>query len=148
MRTLLAAGVVIGLLLPAAAGGERARSVDPTARIVAQALAEAIAARDAEAAAALCALPVSLDGEQVTSAVELERGWRAALERDEVRRLRLIGLELLTREDAIERWGPPPPRLGSIDEDVLVAWLRWDRAQLLVVLAERDGRWAVIAVTD
>jgi hypothetical protein len=50
---------------------------------------------------------------------------------------------------AVERYGPPPVRLGELPvEDALVAILRFDRAQVTAVLARREGRWAIVAVTD
>lgn len=123
-------------------------SVDRAAMIVAQALAEAVTARDPDAAAVLCALPANLDGEVVATGDALVERWRRTLERDELRGLSLENLEVLSLTAAVEHHGQPPRRLGELDPSAVVAIIRWNRAQLVAVLAQRDGRWAVIAVTD
>jgi hypothetical protein len=144
----LHAALVLGAAALGAApvAGERAH--DPPARIVAQALAEAVSARDPAAAAILFAVPVSLDGEAVTSPEVLVDRWRQVLAREDLAGLVLEEIEVLDLDEATTRYGPPPPRLGAIDRDALVAVIRWNRAQLVVVLARREGRWAIVAVTD
>jgi hypothetical protein len=127
---------------------ETGPGADPAARIVAQALAEAVAARDAPAAAILFALPASLDGEPVSTPGALLERWRVVLARDELTGLELETIEVMGLADATTRYGSPPARLGPLDPDAVVAVIRWNRAQLVAVLARRDGRWAVIAVTD
>jgi hypothetical protein len=145
MRWLLAWLLVVAVPTPASSQSP----VDRAAEVVAQALAEGIVARDAGAVAVLCALPVNIDGEVVTSVDELERRWLTVLERPEVRGLRLLEVEVVRMVTAVERYGPPPVRLGELPvEDALVAILRFDRAQVTAVLARREGRWAIVAVTD
>lgn len=123
--------------------------IDRAAEVVAQALAEAVVARNEEAVAVLFALPVNLDGEVITTMEALQSRWASVLDRAEVRGLRLVEIELLPMATAIERHGTPPRRLGELPtEDALVAVLRFDRAMIVVILARRDGRWAVIATTD
>lgn len=141
---LLAAALALGAVAPARAE----LGPDPAARVVARALAEAVAARDASAAALLFALPASLDGEALSTPEALLARWRETLARDELAGLELESIDLLGLDDATARYGPPPPRLGPLDSDALVAVIRWNRAQLVAVLARRDGRWAVVAVTD
>lgn len=140
--------LVASLALGAAATARAEPGPDPAARVVAQALAEAVAARDASAAAILFALPASLDGDAASTPAALLERWRATLARDELAGLALESIDVLGLDEATARYGPPPPRLGSIDRDALVAVIRWNRAQLVAVLARRDGRWAVVAVTD
>lgn len=124
-------------------------TVDRAAEVVAQALAEGIVARDVGAVAVLCTLPINLDGEVVSTAEGLTRRWAVVLDRTEVRGLRLVEVEVIPLESARERYGPPPRRLGVLPEEgALVAILRFDRALVTAVLARREGRWAVIAVTD
>jgi len=135
--------------IPGAAWAEQSTpAVDQAARIVARALAEAVTAGNAEAAAALCAKPANLEGEVVTTAEAVRERWAEVLRRDDLRGLRLQNIELLTLEEAIERHGPPPARLGVLEPTTLVAIIRWDRSMLVALLARRDDRWTVIAVTD
>jgi len=121
---------------------------DGAVRIVAQALAEAVTARDADAASTLCSVPANIDGEVVATAEALRNRWRRTLDRDDLRGLVLERVEVLTLEAAVARYGTPPRRLGELDPESVVAVITWNRAQLVAVLAERSGRWAVIAVTD
>ena len=124
-------------------------AVDRAAEVVAQALAEAVVARNEEAVTVLFAHPANLDGEMIMTMQELESRWAAVLDRAEVRGLRLTELEVIPLEVALDRYGPPPRRLGELPtEDVLVAILRFDRAMVVAVLARREGRWAIIALTD
>ncbi len=128
------------------AGAEQA--VDGAARIVARALAEAVIARDAEAATVLCVVPINLDGDVISTTEGLRQRWRRVLAVDALRGIQLEGIEVLTYREIVARHGPPPERLGAIDENAVVAILRWNRAILVAVLARRDDRWAIIAVTD
>lgn len=144
----------VGLLIAMGfvCAGSRARAeegVDRAARVVAQALAEAIVAGDADAAAVLFALPVNIEGQPVDTGEELRRRWGEVLARTEIRRLEPREIEVIPMALARERYGPPPERLGPLDEEgLVVAILRFDRAQLVAVLAHRQGRWAIIALTD
>jgi hypothetical protein len=147
-RSLLVAGLALGAALLGAAPARAEPGPDPAARIVAQALAEAVSARDASAAAILFALPASLDGEALSTPEALLERWRQTLAREELAGLALESIDVLPLDEATARYGPPPPRLGPIDRSALVAVIRWNRAQLVAVLAHRDGRWAVVAVTD
>ena len=70
------------------------------------------------------------------------------MERDDLRGLSLEEMEVMLLAAVIERHGQPPRRLGDLDSDAVVAIIRWNRTQLVVVIAEREGRWAIIAVTD
>ena len=141
--------VLATLAALAAEAGAEPRTVEPAAAVVAQALAEAIVARDAEAAAILCAVPATLDGQVASTREELRDGWDRALGQSALRGVRVERVELLPIELAIERFGPPPARLGPLPvEGAFVAILRLDRTQLVAVLARVDGRWAVVAVTD
>lgn len=147
MRHLLIIVVTTAYLL--AFGSATAEvSIDRAARIVAQALAEAVIARDPDAAAVLCALPTNLDGETAETADSLLERWRLTLDRDDLRGVTLESLEVVTLEAATERYGQPPRRLGELDPGAVVAIIRFSRAQLVAVLSQRDGRWAVVAVTD
>jgi hypothetical protein len=145
-----AAEVIVLVVLGFAPGRAAAEEgVDRGARIVAQALSEAILVGDEAAAAVLFALPANLDGRPVSSAEELRRRWVEVLARTEVRRLTSEGIEVISMTEARERYGPPPARLGELTEDDLaVAIIRFDRAQIVAVLARREGRWAIIALTD
>ena len=141
---------LVAALLLAMTPVARAESLDadPAVTVLARALAAAIAARDARAAAALCTLPVNLDGRRVESRAALVQAWRSAFSSEALTRLALRGFEVMTLRQAEERFGPPPRRLGPLDEDAFVVIIRWDRAQLAVVVARRDDRWAIVAVTD
>ena len=135
--------------MPAPKPARAEEMIDRAARVVAQALAEAMVAGNEDAVTVLFSLPANLDGREVTSAAELRRSWGAVLARPEVRRLELQQIEVISRAQARERYGPPPARLGDLpDSDALVAIIRFDRAQLVAVLAYREGRWSVVALTD
>lgn len=130
------------------ATGQSEQMSDRAMRVVAQSLTEAITARDAEAAAVLCSLPTNLDGEVVTSREELLSRWREVLAHERLSSLQFETLEIMTLPAAIQRFGEPPNRLGELPDDAVVAIIRWNRAQLVAVLAYREDRWAVIALTD
>lgn len=141
-------GALIALSTLAGAPAMAEQMTDRAIRVVAQSLAEAITARDVDAASVLCALPTNLDGEVVTTRDALSRRWREVLSRDTLGELQFENLEILSLPAAVERYGEPPNRLGELPEEAVVAVIRWNRAQLVAVLAHRDDRWAVVALTD
>lgn len=147
MARLLFAPLFFVLMSFPATGMAEAR-VSRAAQIVAQALAEAIMAQDAEAAAVLFSVPVNFDGEIVSSQDQLRQKCDTLMQIEGIRTLRLDTVEVITFETAIERYGPPPSRLGEFSDDVIIAILTWDRAQLVAFLSQRDDRWSIIAVTD
>jgi hypothetical protein len=150
VRRPLCSCLVAGLVIAGQTGlavGEPRLSVG-AAEVVARALGEAVAAQEAEAAAALCAVPTNLDGEVVRDEAALAAAWRRAVERRALRGVRLVSVEVMPLEAATGRFGPPPHRLGSLPEGSLVAVIRLDRTQLVAVIAPLDDRWAVVAVTD
>ena len=147
LAVLLAAGTLLGAPAPDARGEDA--EPDRAARLVARALAEAIVARDAESAAALCTTPTNLDGDVAETEPALVEAWRRALDRRSLRGVRIVSVEVMPMEQARRRFGPPPSRLGELPtEGALVAILRLDRTQLVAVLSRVEDRWTVIAVTD
>ena len=140
--------VLLSVALCAPLEGRTEQRIDRTISIVARALAEAVTARDAEAVTVLCAVPINLDGEVLRSRDALIRHWRRVLSREDIRGLRVEDLQVMTIAAAIAQHGPPPTRLGELPSDAVVAIIRWNRAQLIAVLAFRDDRWRIVAVTD
>lgn len=134
---------------PGAAHHVPARGEDPTlGGLVARTFLQSLSDGDVQAAVPLCADEVDFDG----ALRKGRKAVRAALEKMKKRmggHRRARYVTVLSLEDARHRFGPPPSRLrlpsvGSI----LVGFARFRRGGLVAFVAQMQGRYRVVALTD
>ncbi len=96
----------------------------------------------------LCAAEVNLDGERLRGPA-LGARLRELSTRARQKGLRLRKLVVLTAEEAVRRYGPPPSRLrGSVVPGRAVVLARFNQSGVVAVLARGPGLWRVTALTD
>ena len=142
--------LAVVLLVPSAQGAEppAAKGKIPLlAVLVAKTFLRAVVDRDLKTAAPLCADTVDFDGQTVKGAKAVRKRLAALLAKMKIRR-RLRKVAVLTLARAQKLFGPPPARLKLAGKDLVVAFGRFRRGGLVVVLAPEKDRWRVIALTD
>lgn len=160
MKRILFSMVVAVVAVVAVGGvttsGDHARAAGPRvapkkipllAVLVAKTFLRALVDRDLKTAAPLCAVTVDFDGHQVKGEKAVLKRLRQILARMKVRR-RLRKVAVLTLAQAQRIFGPPPARLKLHGKDLVVAFGRFRRGGLIVVLAPEKDRWRVVALTD
>jgi hypothetical protein len=118
---------------------------DGTARI-----GRAIIARDLEALVLLTPAPFSFDGVVAKTPAEVRQHWAETLDRHPVERLRLFGIEVLSYGAMVEKYGPPPARLSSVnlkDTKIGIANLS-GRATLVAWKHKAGSRLTAVAISD
>jgi hypothetical protein len=97
----------------------------------------------------LCADTMSFDGTQVHGKQKIEQQLKQINRRALSHAIRLQRIQVLTYNEAIRRYGPPPDRLkGSIRPGQLVALARFNTLGAVAVLKRYGPFWRVIALTD
>lgn len=149
---LLPLWLVVSLVL----GSGLARAAEPAgtkqripllAVLVAKTFLRAVVDKDLKTAAPLCAKTVDFDGQRVKGDKAVAKRLGKLLARMKVRR-RLRKVAVLTLAQARRLFGPPPARLGLARKDLVVAFGRFRKGGLVVVLAPEGDRWRVVALTD
>lgn len=152
MVRLLPLTLVASLLL----GSGVARAAEPAgvkkkipllAVLVAKTFLRAVVDKDLKTAAPLCATTVDFDGRLVKGDKAVAKQLGKLWVRMKVRR-RLRKVAVLTLAHARRLFGPPPARLKLPRKDLVVAFGRFRRGGLVVVLAPEGDRWRVVALTD
>lgn len=148
---LLLAVLTVGGVAPGAARAAEPRGVQKKipllAVLVAKTFLRAVVDRDLKTAAPLCAATVDFDGHQVKGDKAVRKRLGQLLARMKVRR-RLRKVAVMTLAQARRLFGPPPARLRLRGKDLVVAFGRFRRGGLVVVLAPQGDRWRIIALTD
>jgi hypothetical protein len=149
VAALIAVGGVTAL-------GDHARSAEPRvvpkkipllAVLVAKTFLRAVVDRDLKTAAPLCAAQVDFDGHRVKGDKAVRKRLGQVLARMKARR-QLRKVAVLTLAQATRIFGPPPARLKLHGKDLVVAFGRFRRGGLVIVLAPEKDLWRVIALTD
>jgi len=147
------------LVAVVAAGGvapRTARAAEPPgvpekipllAVLVAKTFLRAVVDRDLKTAAPLCAATVDFDGSRAKGDKAVRKRLSQVLARMKVRR-RLRRVAVMTLARARRIFGPPPARLKLRGKALVVAFGRFRRGGLVVVLAPDGDRWRVVALTD
>jgi hypothetical protein len=117
------------------------------AALVAKTFLRAVVDHDLKTAAPLCATSVSFDGQPVTGPKAVRQRLARLLARMKVRR-HLQKVVVVGMARAVRLFGPPPARLKLRGKDLVVAFGRFRRGGLVVVLAAEGDRWRVVALTD
>lgn len=145
---VLAVAGVVAPPVARAAEPRGARSKIPLlAVLVAKTFLRAVVDRDLKTAAPLCASTVDFDGHRAKGEKAVRKRLGQLLARMKVRR-RLRKVAVLAMAQARQLFGPPPARLKLRGKDLVVAFGRFRRGGLVVVLAPEGDRWRVIALTD
>jgi hypothetical protein len=101
-------------------------------------------------AAALCGLPINLDGRVIKTRMGLSRALAAVSKRAQKKRLSMRGQpKVMSYQAMMARFGKPPARLAAFikpnDHFVLV---RLNRSGVVIGLRKIERFWRVILVTD
>jgi hypothetical protein len=116
---------------------------------IAHALFGALVARDLDTLCQLTPAPFSFDGTEARSRDEVRRAWTRVLQRHTVSTRKLGATELVSYEDLVKRYGPPPDRLGSLPlagSQAVIADL--GGRPTILFLRKRGAAWVPFAVTD
>ena len=116
---------------------------------IAHALFGALVARDLETLCQLTPAPFSFDGAEAHNRDEVRRAWTRVLQRHTVSTRKLGALELLTYEDLVKRYGPPPDRLSALPlagSQAVIADL--GGRPTILFLKKRGASWVPFAITD
>lgn len=143
----LAAGGLAPLAARAAEPPGATRKIPLLAVLVAKTFLRAVVDRDLKTAAPLCAATVDFDGQRVVGEKAVKKRLGQVLARMKIRR-RLRKVAVLPLAQAQRLFGPPPARLKLRGKDLVVAFGRFRRGGLVVVLEAQKDRWRVIALTD
>jgi len=150
-RSLIPLVLAAGFVTPTAARAAEPRGagakIPLLAVLVAKTFLRAVVDRDLKTAAPLCAASVDFDGQTVKGDQAVQKALGGLMARMKTRR-RLRKVAVLTMAQARRIFGPPPARLKLRGKDLVVAFGRFRRGGLIVVLAPKGDRWRVIALTD
>lgn len=147
---------LLALITSLLLGSGVARAAEPTgahqkipllAVLVGKTFLRAVVDKDLKTAAPLCATTVDFDGQLVKGEKAVVKRLATLLARVKGRR-RLRRVAVLTLARARRLFGPPPARLKLPRGDLVVAFGRFRRGGLVVVLAPEGDRWRVVALTD
>ncbi len=142
--------LAVGLSAPPARAAEPAgakQKIPLLAVLVAKTFLRAVVDRDLKTAAPLCGDTVDFDGQRIKGDKAVRTRLGKLMARMKVRR-RLRKVAVLTLAQARRIFGPPPARLKLRSKDLVVAFGRFRRGGLVVVLAPEKDRWRVVALTD
>jgi len=170
VRRLLFAAALAGMALPSMESTAKTGSVrrlpggmkrllaqlsqsegqDQLARLVAKSFFAALVRGDVDAMRAVCLDRVSFDGHWIEGEPELRQALAALSERAQLRALRLKRLLIVSREEMIRLYGPPPARLAdAVDKRDQMVLARFNRQGAVAVLTKRDRHhWRIKALTD
>jgi len=151
LTPLLLAALAAGGLDPVAARAAEppgvTRKIPLLAVLVAKTFLRAVVDRDLKTAAPLCAASVDFDGQRVKGEKAVKKRLGQVLARMKIRR-RLRKVAVLPLAQAQRLFGPPPARLKLRGKGLVVAFGRFRRGGLVVVLQAQGDLWRVIALTD
>lgn len=138
-----------GRVRSAPARGAAGRTEDPTlGALVARTFLQSLSDGDVKAALPLCADGLDFDGTLAKDRAAV----KAALQKMTARmggHRRVRYVTVLSLAEARRRFGPPPARLGlPSGGSVLVGFARYRRGGLVAFVAEVQGRYRVVALTD
>jgi hypothetical protein len=115
----------------------------------AQELIDALLARDLDKLCQLTLAPFSFDGVEARSRGEVRRAWMRVLQRHVVSGRKLGGIEVLTYEDLLKRFGSPPERLASLPlAGSEAAIVDLGGRPTLIFMKKRGASWVPFAITD
>jgi hypothetical protein len=144
-RTLIVALVIA--LCPALASAAEPKG-DFMAELVARGFFRAIVDGEVASALPLCGSEVNFDGVRARGAA-IERQLRQMATRARAHNLQLVKIVVLSAQEAVQRFGPPPARIkGAVAAGRTVALARFNVLGAVAVLAKQNGLWRVIALTD
>jgi hypothetical protein len=139
-------------LAPSRAAGANPEAAAPSdfmAELVARGFVRALLEGDIAAALPLCADEVSFDGERLRGKARVEPRLRQLAQRARFRGLQLVKIVVLTAQEAVRRYGPPPSRMRrSVPPQAMVALARFNHLGAAVVMVRQGGFWRVTALTD
>jgi hypothetical protein len=108
-----------------------------------------LVARDLDSLCQLTPAPFSFDGVEAHNREEVRRAWTRVLQRHTVSGRKLGAIEVLSYEELVKRYGPPPERLASLPfagSEAAVADLG---GRLTIILMKKRGTGYVpFAITD
>jgi hypothetical protein len=131
------------------AGSQRAEPEREQALRAARSFLEALAASDPDALAQAASERFSFDGEGQSGREAVRRRWRALLAGRPGPPPQVNGVEVLSAQDAIARWGKPPARIAALARPgVWVALGDVGGRPVVLFLAREGGRIAVLGIHD
>lgn len=145
---LLAA--LLAVLVPATLRADPpSPAVDPTAGLVAQGFVVALLGGDLPTAEGLAATPFSVDGAVASDAAALHDLLAELTSGSRLRNRRFLRIEVLSAEQAIARFGPPPARVRALAAPrTVVALVRLSRGGIALFVHRVGTFWRIVGVTD
>ncbi len=145
-RSMAAAALACLLMSPAVSA--QAKKVDFMADLVARGFFRGLVGGEAAALVPLCSRQVSFDG-RLVKAPALHKELGKLVGRAKRKQLKLRRIVLLSYEDTVKRFGPPPARLkGAGGRGRVVALAAFQRGGAVLILAKEGRFWRVVALTD
>ncbi len=110
---------------------------------------QALIAGVPEAVAEVSAFPFNLDGLIVDTRSELTRRLREAFRQTDLSRSSFYGVRAFPAEKIIEKYGPPPERMGDIDlDDAWIVVANLGGHGYAAVFREEGGVWRAVAYSE
>jgi hypothetical protein len=115
----------------------------------AHALVDALLARNVDGLCQLTPAPFSFDGVEARSREEVRRAWTHVLQRHAVSGRKLGGIELLSYEDLVKRYGAPPERLAALPlAGSEAAVVDLGGRPTIILMKKRGTTYVPFAITD
>ena len=149
-RAALLWGLGLGLVLaPLPLPADPPGAVDPTAGLVAQGFVVALLGDDLRTAEGLAAAPFSLDGRIAPDGNALHAALADLVTSGRLHGRRFLRMEVVSAEEALARFGPPPGRLRDlVAPRMVVALVRLNRGGIALFVRRSGPFWRVVGVTD
>lgn len=144
-RTLVASLLLLAAVPARAQQGDR----EFMAQLVARTFFRGLLDNNVEALLPLCAEQVSLDGEAVKGRDALRPRLQAMATRARELGIQLRRVEVLSYQEVVRRFGPPPERLRrAVGPGQLVALARFSSLGAVAVLRRAGAFWKISAISD
>jgi len=144
-RTLLASLLLLAAVPARAEQGDRVFM----AQLVGRTFFRGLLAGNVESLLPLCAEQVSLDGEVVKGREALLPRLKAMATRARELGIQLRRVEVLSYQEVVRRFGPPPERLRrSVGPGQLVVLARFSSLGAVAVLRRVGPFWKITAISD
>ncbi len=135
------------LLTPLAGDLPDAGPTDPAG--LAAAFARGLLAGDVETLTRLTPSGFSFDGRQTWNPADARAEWLRALEQRPLAGVPLYGVEVVTSEEMLKRYGKPPARLAQLNlTGAEIAIVNLGGRALLVFFKKHGDAWVPLGVSD
>jgi hypothetical protein len=116
---------------------------------LARSVFEALLSRDLDALCQLTTPPFSFDGTGARNREEVRQAWSRVLQRHTVSGRQIQGIEILSYEDLVKRYGAPPERLSALPlAGSEAALVNLSGRPTLLLMRKRGASYVPFAVTD